>query len=279
MNETNLTHTNKTPSSMHLALSLPTAPMKRNFISSFTLTPLAGRLAPNVCNTQTDISASHPGDRKDTDSYFLHCPEAAQPTVTFLSLVVERGGQLNSGSTLLHYRLLSTVYNASTRAAHTFPISAYFKNGQRWVNFPPLNINTYVFITGRIFGVTKENRQLAVIIDDIHFLPSPTLMQPMLNSPPSTTAKRKPLDRWSRRASPGTPSKAAHLQQSSQSSPTEAIRPTTFQLTYNPTEGETPDDNDKETHITWSDTTDENNSSPPLTTPTPNRRSKRPRKL
>jgi hypothetical protein len=199
--------------------------------------------------------------------------------VTFLGIVSERGGQLNSGSTLLHYRLLSTVYNASTRAYHTFPISAYFKNGQRWVNFPPLNINTYVFITGRIFGVTKEIRQLAVIIDDIHFLPTPKVTQPLLNSPPSTTAKRKPLHRWSRRASPRTPSKAAHLLQSTPSSPTEPNSSTTFPLTYGSAESTAPDDNDKDTLITWSDTADDTNPSPPLPAPTPTRRSKRPRNL
>jgi hypothetical protein len=87
----------------------------------------------------------------------MHYPEAAQPVVTFLGIILERGGQLNSASTLLHYRLQCTVYNSSTRTNHTFPITAYFKNGQRWANFPPLNINTYIFLTGRIFGVTKEN--------------------------------------------------------------------------------------------------------------------------
>jgi hypothetical protein len=88
----------------------------------------------------------------------MHCPEAAQPIVTVLGTVLERGGQLNGGSTLLHYRLQSTVYNSSSRTHHTFPLTAYFKNGQRWANLPPLNVNTSIFLTGRIFGSTKENR-------------------------------------------------------------------------------------------------------------------------
>ncbi|KAJ6142980.1 hypothetical protein N7471_002433, partial [Penicillium samsonianum] len=81
-----------------------------------------------------------------TDSYFIHCPKAAQPIVTLLGVVLKRGGQLNY------------VYKSSSRTYHTFPVTIYFKNGQRWANFPPLNINTHVFLTGRIFGVTKENR-------------------------------------------------------------------------------------------------------------------------
>ncbi|KAJ6027440.1 hypothetical protein N7460_012257 [Penicillium canescens] len=86
----------------------------------------------------------------------MHCLEAAQPIVTVLAIVLERGGQLNDGQNLLHYRLQTTVYNPSTRSSHTFPITAYFKNGQRWANFPPLNTNTHVFVTGRIFGLTKK---------------------------------------------------------------------------------------------------------------------------
>lgn len=33
----------------------------------------------------------------------MHCPGAAQPIVTFLGVVLERGGHLNDGPTLLHY--------------------------------------------------------------------------------------------------------------------------------------------------------------------------------
>jgi hypothetical protein len=136
----------------------------------------------------------------------MHYPEAAQPTVTFLGVVIERGGQLNGGPTLLHYRFQTTVYNSSARTYHTFPITAYFKNGQRWANFPPLNINSYVFLTGHIFGLTKENRQLAVVTDDIHFLPTPNHHLP---ATPSSIGKRKRVDRWSQRAGPQTPTKSA----------------------------------------------------------------------
>jgi hypothetical protein len=86
--------------------------------------------------------SSHPGNYEDADSYFMHCPEAVQPTVTFLGIVSQHGGQLNNGSTLLHYHPQSTVYNSSSRAQHTFPVTAYFKNGQRWVNLPSLTISS-----------------------------------------------------------------------------------------------------------------------------------------
>jgi hypothetical protein len=137
----------------------------------------------------------------------MHCPGAAQPKVTFLGVVLERRGQLNDGRNLLHYRLQTTVYNPSTRTSHTFPIMAFFKNGQRWANFPPLSVNSHVFLTGRIFGFTKENRQLAVVTADIHFLPTSTNSLPP--TPSSATGKRKRVDRWSQRAEPTTPPKSA----------------------------------------------------------------------
>lgn len=214
------------------------------------------------------IQSSHPGDQEDTDSYFMHCPEAAQPIVTLLGVVLERGGQLNCGSTLLHYRLQCTVYNSSSRTHHTFPVTAYFKNGQRWANFPPLNINTHVFLTGRIFGVTKENRQLAVITDDIHFLP--TIIQSAPPTPSSTTGKRKRHDRWSQRATPRTPSKSTTLIENDSTS--------IIQPSCNPTETSAPNDDHEETQMTWPDTADDAQVSPQPPTPTPERRSQRPRK-
>jgi hypothetical protein len=116
----------------------------------------------------------------------MHCPEAAQPTVTFLGTICERGGQLNNGSTLLHYRLQSTVCHTSNRTHHTFPLTAYFKNGQRWLNFPSLSINAQVFITGRVFELTKENQQLAIMTEDVHFLPAPP--QPLPPTPSQFSA-------------------------------------------------------------------------------------------
>lgn len=138
----------------------------------------------------------------------MHCPEAAQPTGIFLGTICERGGQLNNGSTLFHYRLQSTVYHTSSQTHHTFPLPAYFNNGQLWVNFPSLSINAQVFITGRIFGLTKENQQFAIMTEDVHFRPAPP--QPFPPTPSSTLGKRKRTDRWTQRATPSTPSKSAH---------------------------------------------------------------------
>ncbi|KAJ5367174.1 hypothetical protein N7541_001115 [Penicillium brevicompactum] len=211
----------------------------------------------------------HPGNQEDTASYFMHCPGAAQPIVTFLGVVLERGGQLNDGPTLLHYRLQTTVYNTSTRTHHTFPITAYFKNGQRWANFPPLNANAHVFLTGRIFGLTKESCQLAIITDDIHFLPASTHHHPP--TPSSTTGKRKRVDRWSQRAGPTTPTKSDATPRNESS--------LNDQQYSEPTVTNTQGDGDEEsTQITWPDTPDETNTLPRSSTPTPERRSQRPRK-
>ena len=182
----------------------------------------------------------------------MHCPEAALPVITVLATVLARGGQLNTGATLLHYRLQSTVYNSSTRSYNTFPLTAYFKNGQRWVNFPPLGINTNIFLTGRIFGVTKNNRQLAVITDDIHFLP--THPQSFPSTPSPTASQRKRQDSWSQRAKIGSPPKPAAVLEDD-SIPT-------LQESYSPTGTMSQNNNDEETLITWPDTTDEGQTLP-----------------
>lgn len=197
----------------------------------------------------------------------MHCPEAAQPTVTLLAVVLERGGQLNSGSTLLHYRLQSTTYNSSSRSHHTFPITSYFKNGQRWANFPPLSANTHIFLTGRVFGITKENRQLAIITDDIHFLPSVTQSLPPTPSP--TTGKRKRQDRWSQRAAAHTPSTPPGIFRNDSTS--------SIRQSHNPTETTALNDDDEETLITWPDTADDDKAPSRPHTPTPERRSQRSR--
>lgn len=206
----------------------------------------------------------------------MHCPEEAQPAITFLGVVTTRGGQLNNGSTLLHYGLQSTVYNNSSRTEHTFPITAYFKNGPRWVNFPPLALNIPVFISGRVFGVTKENQQLAVIVDDVHFLPTSTVSVPP--SPSSTPSKRKRPNRWMQRAGPSTPSKSIpYPNRASSASPHRPEIHTPSQ------DNDAKNDSlgiqlDKDTEITWPDTADEADSPPQTTSPTPERRSQRPRK-
>lgn len=205
----------------------------------------------------------------------MHCPEAAQPTVTFLGTILERGGQLNDGPVLLHYRLQTTVYDNSIRAPQTFPITAYFKNGSRWLNFPVLIPQTQIFITGRIFGVTKENQQLAVLTEDIHFLPTPLSAIP---PSPSSTGKRKRPDRWATRASPSTPSKSTRLQNTtsmpnfqdeSQETPSGSSMP-------NNTDTVTLEEED-DTLLTWPDTEPETEPTHPEDSPS-ERRSQRRRK-
>jgi hypothetical protein len=54
------------------------------------------------------------------------------------------------------------AYNASTRSSDSFPVAVYLKNGKRWQNFPLLSS---VFVSGRIFGVTKIRSELAVLAE------------------------------------------------------------------------------------------------------------------
>ena len=53
--------------------------------------------------------SNRPGNQEDTASYFMHGSEAAQSIATFLAVVLDRGGQLNDGPSLLHYHLQTTV--------------------------------------------------------------------------------------------------------------------------------------------------------------------------
>ncbi|KAL2867543.1 uncharacterized protein BJX67DRAFT_380897 [Aspergillus lucknowensis] len=205
----------------------------------------------------------------------MHCPEAAQLTVTFLGTVCERGGQLNNGSTLLHYRLQSTVYHTSNRTHHTFPLTAYFKNGQRWVNFPSLSINAQIFITGRIFGLTKENQQLAIMTEDVHFLPA--LPQPLPATPSSTLGKRQRSDRWTQRATPSTPSEFTQGL-ALDSSPLHHSRQNAQSQEVPEQSQRAEQDDDTESQFTWTETADGAENLPQLASPTPERRSQRMRK-
>jgi hypothetical protein len=47
--------------------------------------------------------------------------------------------------------------------------AVYLKNGKRWQNFP--------LLSGRIFGITKIRSELAVLADDLNFLPSSSRQQ------------------------------------------------------------------------------------------------------
>jgi hypothetical protein len=197
----------------------------------------------------------------------MHCPEAAQPTVTFLGVINKHAGELNNGSTLLHYCLQVTVYNSSTRTQHTFPITAYFKNGPRWAKLPLLAPQTQIFVTGRIFGTTKENQQLAILTDDIHFLP--TMSPPMPLSPTSAKSSRKRTNRWSQRAGSSMPSNSSQFHEAISSLPRQD------ESTPTPNDATTPSHTglatleDDETPITWPDTDDAEH------TPTLKRRSRR----
>ncbi|OXV06047.1 hypothetical protein Egran_06187 [Elaphomyces granulatus] len=73
-----------------------------------------------------------------------YCPGVANPSVVFLGIVQERCGRLNDGTTLLHYRMRVTAYNASTRSSDSFPVAVYLKNGKRWQNFPLLSTDSSV---------------------------------------------------------------------------------------------------------------------------------------
>jgi hypothetical protein len=182
----------------------------------------------------------------------MHCPEAAQPTVTFLGVINKYAGELNNGSTLLHYCLQVTAYNSSTRSQHTFPITAYFRNGPRWAKFPLLAPQTPIFVTGHIFGTTKENQQLAVLTDDVHFLPN--VPPPIPPTPASAKSKRQRTDRWAQRASPTTPSSSSQFHGTISTLTCQDNPTTTYTDPVTPDHTELTILEDDETSMTWPDT-------------------------
>lgn len=151
----------------------------------------------------------------------MHSTEAALLTVSLLGIVRSGEGQLNNGSTLLHYDLETNVYDPSNKASVAFTVSFYFKNGNRWTNFPLLARQSRIFITGRIFGITTNTPRLAIGVDDVYFIPNLGSITTAPVTPTSSVGKQKQADRWNSRANPMTPIKRPRrLISSSDSQPT-----------------------------------------------------------
>ncbi|EPS29060.1 hypothetical protein PDE_04007 [Penicillium oxalicum 114-2] len=113
-----------------------------------------------------------PGDVTDTDTYQTHCPEAACPTVLLMGTVESATGRVNSGPSLMYYDLHSTVYDSSTKSSVSFTVAAYFRNGARWANFPPLKLHTHIMVAAHVIGITTDDLRLALMVDDVYFLPT-----------------------------------------------------------------------------------------------------------
>jgi hypothetical protein len=130
----------------------------------------------------------------------MYCPAAAPPTVTFQGTVTHSGGTLNRGATLLHYDLQVAVYNNFTKTQATFMVRAYFKNGRRWAKFPSLIPQSRLFVVGKVCGVTVQERQLAVLVEAVFFIPKDSIANIIPPQTPQSSAKRKRQDRWGQRA-------------------------------------------------------------------------------
>ncbi|OJJ52121.1 hypothetical protein ASPSYDRAFT_73931 [Aspergillus sydowii CBS 593.65] len=111
--------------------------------------------------------------------------------------------------------------------------------------------------------------------EDVHFLPG--LPQPLPATPSSTLGKRQRSERWTQRATPNTPSKSAHSLDLDSSPLCHSHRNAQSQDVPGQRE-RTEQDDDTETHFTWTETADEAENLPQVTSPTPERRSQRMRK-
>ncbi|KAN0086376.1 hypothetical protein V8E54_000064 [Elaphomyces granulatus] len=78
----------------------------------------------------------------------------------------------------------------------------YFKKGRRWANFPSLAVNTPILVTARVSGFSTQGRCLALLVNDVYFLPgTPRLgLNSEHNSNSTGCSKRPRQDRWTRRA-------------------------------------------------------------------------------
>lgn len=81
-------------------------------------------------------------------------------------------GRVNSGPSLMYYDLLSTVYDSSTKSSVSFTVAAYFRNGARWANFPPLKLHTHIMVAAHVISITTDDLRLALMVDDVYLLPT-----------------------------------------------------------------------------------------------------------
>jgi hypothetical protein len=124
-----------------------------------------------------------------------------------MGTIGQSGGELNSGATLLHFELSSSVYNSATRTASHFSVTCYFANGKRWEKFPLPSMQSRVCVLGRVIGITLARSQLAIAINDVFFLP-PTV-HPYLSTTSPDIAQSKRSSRWAGRAEAASPCKRA----------------------------------------------------------------------
>ena len=102
----------------------------------------------------------------------------------------------------MQYDLSVSVYVSSTKAHVTFPVRIYFTKGKRWANFPSLAVNTPIIVTARVSGFSRQGRCLALLVNDVYFLPgTPRLGLNSEHNLNSTGCSKRPRqDRWTRRA-------------------------------------------------------------------------------
>ena len=149
----------------------------------------------HACLLTAEGLLSHPSDYSDPYTYNIRYPEVALPSVSLLGVVRGGGGQLNTGSTLLHYDLETTVYDTSSKSSVTFTVCIYFWNGKRWTNFPIHAMQSRIFIDGRVFGITTNTPRLAIGVDDVYFILNlATIITPPV-TPTSSAGKQRQADR------------------------------------------------------------------------------------
>ena len=102
---------------------------------------------------------------------------------------------MNTGSTLLHYDLETTVYDISSKSSMTFTVCIYFRNGKRWTNFPILAMQSRIFIDGRVFGITTNTPRLAISVDDVYFISNLATITTPPVTPTSSAGKQRQADR------------------------------------------------------------------------------------
>jgi hypothetical protein len=131
---------------------------------------------------------------------------------------------MNRGPTLLHYDFRVVTYDSTTKTQAQFTIRAYLKNGKRWRNFPFLANQTRMVVSGKVCGITSNDRHLAVLVDNFNFLSGSEIpLSSSLQSSPQTplSTKRTIRDLWDRTdvdGLSGSPPKKRRLPSDSQDS-------------------------------------------------------------
>jgi hypothetical protein len=116
-------------------------------------------------------------------------------------------------SGMRHFELQTTVYDTSKAAPLQFSVICIFDSGKRWGKTKIPSSGSFVSVTAKVVGHTRDTKCLALRVLDLAYLPRPSLTAATQDSTFTPTVKRSAANRWGRRVDSSTPSKKVRNQE------------------------------------------------------------------